>query len=100
MRLYHLEGATSVSHGSTTYKAAADGGFDFPPGLYEHMHGMAVNGVRQWETAIERQQREVAAELARMRDPATLYEAVAKIVSAAEGKPDAPAKTKPAAASK
>lgn len=100
MRLYHLEGATSVSSGDTTYKAADDGGFDFPPALFEHMHSMAVGGVKQWETSIERQQREVAAELARMRDPATLYEAVAKIVSAAEGKPEAPAKAKAAAASK
>lgn len=90
MRLYHLEGATSVSHGSTTYKAAADGGFDFPPGLYEHMHGMAVNGVRQWETAIERQQREIAAELARRQSPEALYEAVSKLVQAAEANTPAP----------
>jgi len=89
MRLYPLgDPAASVHHGGTVYKPGDDGGFDFPPDLEQHLHSIAVGGRKQWETAIERQQREIAAELARMRDPATLYEAVAKIVAAAEGKPE------------
>lgn len=107
MRLYSLAGATGVDHDGVHYEAAGDGGFDFPPGLQEHLHGVAVAGQKQWETAIERQHRIAAEELARMRDPATLYEAVAKIVAAAEGSPvakaepeaakAAPAKAAPAA---
>lgn len=93
MRLYHLTGADSVAHGAVTYKAAEDGGFDFPPDLEAHMHALAVGGQRQWETAIERQQREIAAELARRQSPEALYEAVSKLVQAAETAPKAaPAK--------
>ena len=93
MRLYHLTGAGTVAHGDVTYKAAEDGGFDFPPDLEAHMHALAVGGQRQWETAIERQQREIAAELARRQSPEALYEAVSKLVQAAEAAPKAaPAK--------
>ena len=100
MRLYHLTGAGTVAHGDVTYKAAEDGGFDFPPDLEAHMHALAVGGQRQWETAIERQQREIAAELARRQSPEALYEAVSKLVRLGETvvtpAPDpAPAKEQP-----
>src|SRR5215471_15714097 len=85
MRLYPLTGATTtVTSGGVTYKPAGDGGFDFPPGLETHLHAVAVGGVRQWETAIERQARVAAEELARLRDPATMTAAVAELVAAAK----------------
>lgn len=101
MRLYPLGGdVAAVTSGGVQYKAAEDGGFDFPPDLTGHMHATAVGGVKQWETAIEKQHRLAAEELQRMRDPATLYEAVAKIVAAAQGAPAPPAKLPAKAAAK
>lgn len=96
MRLYSLADAASVTHGGIAYQAADDGGFDFPPDLEEHMHRLAVGGRRQWETSIERQNRMIAAEEARMRDPATLASLVADLLKAqsppARSKPAPPAK--------
>lgn len=96
MRLYSLADAASVSHGGTTYEPADDGGFDFPPALEEHMHRLAVNGQKQWETSIERQNRQIAAEAARMRDPATLASLVADLLKAQSS----PARARPAPAGK
>jgi len=84
--LYSRAGASVVRHEGVTYKPGPDGGFPFPDHVSDRLHPFAVHGQRQWETAVERQARENAEEMDRVRDPATLYEAVAKIVAAAEGR--------------
>lgn len=96
MRLYSLTGAASVTAGGTRYEPADDGGFDFPPGLQRLMHAVHVGGQKQWETSIERQHRAAAEELARIRDPATMYAAVAELVAAAKTATQAQAAAEPA----
>lgn len=88
MRLYTRTGASVLDHPQFGHFEAGEGGaFDFPNELSDQLHGFAVRGEPLWETDVERQHRIAAEELQRMRDPATLYEAVAKIVAAAQGAP-------------
>lgn len=88
MRLYPRDGtAASVQHGSVRYEPAADGGFDFPGDVSDHLHGFHMRGVPMWETSIERQRRLIAEEAARRADPRTLLEAVEKLVAQAEAVP-------------
>ena len=99
MRLYpRREGTASVVHGGVTYTAAPDGGFDFPNEVSDTLHRFAVKGERLWEDAIERQRRILDAEMDRRRDPASLYEAVAKLVQAADAVQSAPEPAKPSRA--
>ena len=85
MRLYpRREGTDQVKHGDVTYTPASDGGFDFPDEVSDQLHRFAVRGERLWEDSIERQRRILDAEMDRRRDPASLYEAVAKLVQAAD----------------
>ena len=84
MILYSRAGASVVRHEGVTYKPGPDGGFAFPDHVSDRLHRFAVRGVKQWETAVERQGRIMSEELDRRRDPAELYDAVAKIVAAAE----------------
>lgn len=100
MRLYTRTGAAVLDHPEFGhFEVGEDGAFSFPNALSDQLHGFAIRGEPLWETDIERQHRIAAEELRRMRDPATLYEAVAKIVAAAQGAPaPAPAPSaKPAA---
>ena len=104
MILYSRSGASVVTHEGVTYGPGPDGGFDFPDHVGDRLHPFAVRGVRMWETAVERQRRVMSEEMDRRRDPAELYDAVAKIVAAAESraepKSDAPkGRAKTAAAS-
>jgi hypothetical protein len=93
MRLYPRRPDTGiVQHGGVTYGPADDGGFDFPDPVSDQLHSFAVKGERLWETGIERQRRILGEELDRRRDPASLYEAVAKLVQAAETVTPEPAK--------
>jgi hypothetical protein len=99
MRLYPRTGDVSVvthpAHG--TIKPAGDGGFDLPDELFTLLHNAAHGGVKLWETAIERQTRLIAEEHARRQSPEALYEAVSRLVAAAEGgAPGAAAKAAPA----
>lgn len=88
MRLYpRRPGTASVVHAGVTYAAAADGGFDFPDDVSAALGRFAVKGEPMWEDAIERQRRILGEEMDRRRDPASLYEAVAKLVQAAESVP-------------
>ena len=87
MRLYSLADATAVDDGDKHYTAGRDGGFDFPDDLAGRLHGFAVGGRKLWETDIERQHRVVAEEIERRKDPATLLDAVQKLVTAAESMP-------------
>lgn len=102
MRLYSRTGATSVHHGGQVYTLGDSGGFDFPDEVSDVLHPFAVKGERLWETDIERHQRILGEEMDRRRDPASLYDAVAKIMQAAEAvtpKAEAPKGRAKAAAS-
>ena len=85
MRLYPRDASTaSVEHGGVRYEPAADGGFDFPGDVSDTLHSFHVRGEPMWETSIERQRRMIAEEAARRADPATLLDAVEKLVLQAE----------------
>ncbi len=106
MQLFSRYGATAVddaTHGHI--EANEDGSFDFPDELGRQLHSFAVNGKKLWETHIERQHRQIAEEVERRKDPATLLDAVNKLVEAAQAAPapaaapaKAPRSRKPAAA--
>ena len=101
MRLYSRTGATSVHHGGQLFTPGDSGGFDFPDDVSDVLHPFAVRGERLWETDVERQRRILGEEMDRRRDPASLYDAVAKIMQAAEAvsQPDPkPSRSKAAAA--
>jgi hypothetical protein len=88
MRLFSLAGAAAVDDPEFGhFEPVDDGGFDFPGPLSERMHATAVRGQKQWENAIERQRRLITEEAARRADPATLLEAVEKLVQAAAATP-------------
>lgn len=100
MRLYsRREGTSDVNHGGVIYKAAPDGGFDFPNEVSDQLKRFAIGGQKLWEDAIERQHRLIAEEAARRADPATLLAAVEKLVAQAETKAP-PAKAPAKAAGK
>ncbi len=86
MILFSRTGASVVRHEGVTYKPGPDGGFAFPDHVSDRLHPFAVRGQRMWETGTERQGRVMSEEMDRRRDPAELYDAVAKIVAAAEGR--------------
>jgi len=90
MRLYTLTGATALDdpdHGH--FDADEDGGFDFPNEISDRLHRFHVDGRPAWETDIERQDRLMAEELERRKDPATLLDAVQQLVQAAQALPGA-----------
>lgn len=60
------------------------GGFDFPDELSDRLHRHHVRGQKLWETQVERDKRLHGEEDARRRDPATMYDAVARLVELAE----------------
>ncbi len=86
MRLYPYPAGTTthVDHGGVRYEPQPDGGFDFPPDLTGLLHSAHANKQPLWETSIERQRRLIQEEAARRADPATLLDAVEKLVRAAE----------------
>lgn len=85
MRLYTRTGATALDDSEFGhFDANDDGGFDFPDPLSDKLHRFHAGGQPMWETDIERQQRLIAEELERRRDPATLMEAVQQLVNAAK----------------
>lgn len=85
MRLYTRTGATALDHPTYGhFDADEQGGFNFPNELSDQLHGFAVAGRPLWETDIERQNRLIAEEMERRRDPATLMAAVQQLVDAAQ----------------
>lgn len=95
MRLFTRTGATALDHPAFGHFDADElGGFDFPNELSDQLHGFSAGGRPLWETDIERQHRTIREELERRRDPATLMDAVAQLVSAAQAVA-APAPVKP-----
>ena len=84
MRLYSRTNAGVVQHDGQQYTPGESGGFDFPDHVSDVLHPFAVRGEKLWETDIERQRRMLAEEMDRRRDPASLYDAVEKIMQAAE----------------
>lgn len=96
MLLYSRTGASSVHIGGATYEAGPDGGFDLPDHVAAQVHTFHVGGQPLWEDHTQRQQRLVAEELERRKDPATLLDAVNQLVAAAQAQaavpPPAPAR--------
>ena len=85
MRLYPRDASTgSVTHAGVRYEPGPDGGFDFPGDVSDALHLLHLHGEPMWENAIERQRRLIAEEAARRADPATLLDAVNKLVAQAE----------------
>lgn len=84
MRLYSRLDAASVTHAGRTYDPKDDGGFDFPEDVAQELHTFHVNGTPAWETQIERQNRLIAEEIERRKDPATLLAVVEQLMHAAE----------------
>lgn len=106
MRLYTRTGATALDDPEYGhFEADEQGGFDFPDDLSDKLHRFSVRGRPAWESDIERQNRLIAEELERRKDPATLLQAVEQLVAAAgrtasvakqgdtADEPGAPAKT-------
>lgn len=87
MRLYSLTGAAAIDAPEGHFEPGEDGAFDLPSELSARLHGVAVGGKRQWETDVERQNRLVAEEMERRKDPATLLDAVQQLVQAAQAMP-------------
>jgi len=84
VRLYSRTGATSVVHEGVAYHPAEDGGFDFPEHVGHELHGFHAGKSPLWETGPERQNRQIAEELERRKDPVTLLDAVNQLVAAAQ----------------
>lgn len=85
MRLYTRTGASALDDPEYGhFDADENGGFDFPDDLSDRLHRFHAGGRPLWETDVERQNRLMAEELERRRDPATLMEAVQQLVNAAK----------------
>lgn len=85
MRLYTRTGATTVDDPEYGhFDANPDGGFDLPEELAERLHAFHAAGQRLWENDIERQNRLIAEELERRKDPATLLSVVEQLMQAAQ----------------
>ncbi len=82
MRLYSRTGATAVDDPEFGhFEAAPDGSFDFPDDLSDRLVRFHRRGQPMWETQIDQQARLGSEDLARRRDPATLYSAVDSLVA-------------------
>lgn len=85
MRLYTRTGAVALDHPEFGHFDADDqGGFDLPDELSDRLHRFAYQGKPAWETDVERQQRLMAEELERRKDPATLLSVVEQLMRAAQ----------------
>jgi hypothetical protein len=80
MRLHSRSGATTLTHEGKQYEADPDGGFDLPEDVGARLHPFP-----DWETTLERHQREFGTEQARKRDPAASYDEVAALRAEVEG---------------
>ncbi|NUP47547.1 MAG: hypothetical protein HOW97_09590 [Catenulispora sp.] len=100
MRLYTRTGASALDHPEYGhFDADENGGFDFPDPLSDELHRFHAGGRPMWETDVERQNRLLAEEMERRRDPATLMDAVQQLVNAARTVSE-PASAKPPAETK
>ena len=95
MRLYSRIDANAVSHAGQLYKPGDEGAFDVPEHIGRELVTFHAGGRPLWETDISRQNRLIGDEMARRKDPATLYEAVELILKAAQAatSPEPQAKT-------
>lgn len=77
MKLYTRTGAATVTDEQFgTFEAGPDGGFDLPDPLAARLHIVHLGGKRAWEDEGQRHARLVEEELARRKDPASLFDAV------------------------
>lgn len=82
MRLYTRTGATALDDPEFGhFEAAPDGSFEFPDELSDRLVRFHRRGQPMWETQIDQQARMGSEDLARRRDPATLYSAVDGLVA-------------------
>jgi len=82
MRLYTRTGATALDDPEFGhFDAAPDGSFEFPDELSDRLVRFHRRGQPMWETQIDQQARLGSEDLARRRDPATLYSAVDSLVA-------------------
>jgi len=82
MRLYTRTGATALDDPEFGhFDAAPDGSFDFPDELSDRLVRFHRRGQPMWETQIDQQARLGSEDMARRRDPATLYGAVDGLVA-------------------
>ncbi len=80
MRLYSRMNAAAVDdpeHGH--FEPGEDGGFDFPDALSDRLQRFHHRGKPAWEADEQRAQRMHGEEMARRRDPESLYTAVSGI---------------------
>lgn len=87
MRLYSLTGATALTDPATgeTYRPHVEhGGFDFPDEFSDQIQRFATRGKPQWENDIQRQQRLLAAEMERRKDPAAMLGVMEQLLQAAK----------------
>lgn len=83
MRLYTRTGATALDDPEFGhFDADAQGGFDLPDELSDRLHKFAFSGKPAWETDVQRQQRMLAEEQERRKDPATLLGVVEQLMRA------------------
>jgi hypothetical protein len=75
MRLYPRDGAAAISDAEFgSFEAEDDGGFVVPEEL-----GVRMAAFPNWETEVEKQNRELHEEMERRKDPATLLETVQQL---------------------
>lgn len=82
MRLYTRTGATALDDPEFGhFEVQPDGSFEFPDDLSDRLVRFHRRGQPMWETEIDQQARVGSEDLARRRDPATLYNAVDSLVA-------------------
>jgi topoisomerase IA-like protein len=82
MKVYTLQNASSVGNEDEgVFKVDKDGAVVVPEAFGVFLRDNHVNGAKAWEDEIERHARLTAEELERRRDPASLYDAVAKLAA-------------------
>lgn len=92
MRLYSRTGATTLDDPEYGhFDVNAEGGFDLPEDLGERLRRFHVDKQPLWETDIERQERLLAEEMERRRDPATLQALVEQLLRGQSTPVQAPA---------
>lgn len=78
MQLYSRNGPQTVVHEGNQYATGKDDVINVPDDFGRLLHHTHIGGLQVWETGQERKDRMEAEELARRRDPANLYDLLAR----------------------
>lgn len=85
MRLYSRTGQTVLNDPEYgTFEPGPDGGFDLPEDLAERQRRFHVDKQPLWETDIGRQERLIAEEMERRKDPLTMLKLMEQMVAATQ----------------